>query len=56
MADSVIKKTTFLGFSGGQWLEIPLAMQGTLVQSLVQEDPICHRATKIEHHNICACA
>ena len=26
------------GFPGGQWLRICLAMQGTLVQSLVQED------------------
>ena len=28
-----------------QWLRICLAMQGTLVQSLVQEDPICHGAS-----------
>ena len=28
------------------WLRIPLAMQGILVQSLVPEDPTCHRATK----------
>ena len=56
MADSVIKKTAFLGFSGGQWLGIRLAIQGTLVRSLVQDDPTCHRATKTEYHNICACA
>ena len=24
------------------WITICLAMQGTLVQSLVQEDPMCH--------------
>ena len=56
MADSVIKKTAFLGFSGGQWLGIRLAIQGTLVESLVREDPTCHGATKTVHHNICACA
>ena len=26
-------------------------MQETRVQSLVQEDPICHGATKAMHHN-----
>ena len=30
-----------------QWLRITLAMRGTLVQSLVQEDPTGHRATKL---------
>ena len=34
-----------------QRLRVHLAMRGTLVQSLVQEDRICHRATKPEHHN-----
>ena len=29
-----------------QWLRIHLAMQGTPVQFLFQEDPICCRATK----------
>ena len=29
-----------------QWLRICPAMQGTPVQSLVREDPICHPATK----------
>ena len=29
-----------------QWLRILLAMQGTLVQFLVWEDPTCCRATK----------
>ena len=29
-----------------QWLRILLAMQGTLVRFLVQEDPTCHRANK----------
>ena len=29
-----------------QWLRILLPMQGTRVQSLVQEDPTCHRETK----------
>ena len=30
-----------------QWLRICLAIQGTWVQSLVQEDPTCPRATKL---------
>ena len=38
-----------------QWLRICLAMQGTLVRSLVQ-DPTCHGATKPVHHNHWACA
>ena len=29
-----------------QWLRICLPVQGTRVQSLVQEDPTCHGATK----------
>ena len=29
-----------------QWLRIHIAVQGTLVPSLVQEDPSCHGATK----------
>ena len=34
-----------------QWLRIRLPMQGTWVQSLVQEDPTCRGATKPVHHN-----
>ena len=34
-----------------QWLGIRFAMQGTLVPSLVQEDPTCHRATEPVHHS-----
>ena len=34
-----------------QWLRIHLPMQGTGVQSLVQEDPTCHGATKPVRHN-----
>ena len=34
-----------------QWLRIHLPMQGTQVQSLVQEDPTCHGAAKPVHHN-----
>ena len=37
------------------WLRIHLPMQGTWVQSLVQEDPTCHRATKPMCHNYWAC-
>ena len=33
-----------------QWLRIHLAVQGTLVQSLVQEEPIDHGAAKPMHH------
>ena len=38
-------------FRGGPWLGICLAMQGTLVQSLVLEDPTCCGATKPMHYN-----
>ena len=34
-----------------QWLRTRLPMQGTWVQALVQEDPICCRATKPVSHN-----
>ena len=34
-----------------QWLRIRLPVQGTRVQSLVQEDPACRGATKPMHHN-----
>ena len=33
-----------------QWLRICLPMQGTLVQSLVQEGSMCHGATNHGHH------
>ena len=34
-----------------QWLRVCLPMQGSQVGSLVQEDPICHRASKPVHHD-----
>ena len=34
-----------------QWLRIHLIVKGTLVQSLVQEDPTCSWATKPMHHS-----
>ena len=34
-----------------QWLRVRLPMQGTRVQSLVWEDPTCHRSTKPMRHN-----
>jgi len=34
-----------------QWLRICLPMQGTWVQSLLQEDSTCLRATKPMRHN-----
>ena len=36
-----------------QWVRIYLAMQGTPVQSLVQEDSTCHRTAKPVHRNCC---
>ena len=36
-----------------QWLRICLPIQGTWVQSLVQEDSTCCRTTKSIHHNYC---
>ena len=38
-------------FPGVQWLRIRLPMQGTWVQSLAQENPTCHGATKPMHCN-----
>ena len=38
-----------------QLLRICLPIQGTQVQSLVQEDPTCHGATKPVRHNYWAC-
>ena len=34
-----------------QWLRICLPMQGTQVQSLVREDPICRGVAKPVRHN-----
>ena len=34
-----------------QWLRIRLPVQGTRVQGLVQEDPICRGANKPVRHN-----
>ena len=39
-----------------QWQRSRLPMQETQVQSLIQEDPTCHRATKPVHHNYWSCA
>ena len=38
-----------------QWLRICLAMQGTWIRSLVQEDSTCCGAAKPTHHNYWAC-
>ena len=41
----------YLGtFLVAQWIRIHLPMQGTQVQSLIQENSTCHRATKPVHH------
>ena len=34
-----------------QWIRIRQPVQGTQVQSLDQEDPTCHRATKPMNHS-----
>ena len=34
-----------------QWLRIHLSMQGTQVQTLLQDDPMCHGATNTLSHN-----
>ena len=34
-----------------QWQRIHLQMQEKQVQFLIQEDPTCHEATKLMHHN-----
>ena len=39
-----------------QGLRIRLAIQGTLVQSLVGEDPTCLGATKSQHHSYWDCS
>ena len=44
-------KETKQDFLVAQWLRICLPMQGTRVQSLVQEDPTCHGATEPVRHN-----
>ena len=38
-----------------QWIKICLPMQGSLVQSLLQEDSMCPRETKPTSHNYWAC-
>ena len=39
-----------------QWSRIHLPIQGIQVQSLIREDPTCHGATKLIHHNCRICA
>ena len=39
-----------------RWIRTHLAVQGTWIQSLVQEDSICSRATKPRSHNFWACS
>ena len=43
-------------FPGGTVVKNRLPMQGTWVQTLIWEDPTCHRTTKPVHHNYWACA
>ena len=49
--DKLILKFIWRASLVAQWLRIHLPMQGTWVQSLVREDPTCHRATKPLCHN-----
>ena len=44
MSERKKKKVYYWASLVVRWLRICLAMQGTLVQSLVQEDPICRGA------------
>lgn len=44
-------KTAFWGVPGGSVVKRSPAIQGIWVESLVQEDPICSRATKLVCHN-----
>ena len=37
-------------FLVARWMRIHLPMQGTQVQSLIQENSTCYRATKPVHH------
>ena len=39
-----------------QWERIHLPMQETWVESLIRDNPICHRATKPVRHSCWACA
>ena len=54
-----VKKAMILTSLEVQWLRVCLPVQGTWIQSLVQEDPTCHRATKPTtteslHPRVCA--
>ena len=44
----------FETFLVARWIRIHLLMQGTGVWSLVQENSICHRATKLVCHSYLA--
>ena len=46
-----VKKYLSGAFLVAQWLRIHLPVQETQVQSLLQEDPTCLRATKPLCHN-----
>ena len=46
-----VKKYLSGAFLVAQWLRIHLPVQETQVQSLLQEDPTCLRATKPMYHN-----
>ena len=48
---AIVKKSTNRDFPVVQWLRIQLPVQGTRVQSLVQEDPTCRGATGPASHN-----
>ena len=56
MRCNLVKKTWLSTSLVAQWLRIRLPMQGTRVQSLVQEDPTCHGAAKSMRRNSSTCA
>ena len=44
-------KIPYRGFPGDSLIRIHLPMQEMCLRSLMQEDPMCCRATKPTHHN-----
>ena len=44
--ENLFVKRNYRDFPGGEVVKNPPTMQGTLVRSLVQEDPTCCGATK----------
>ena len=47
------KRSQARDFPGGAVVKNPPSNAGDTVQSLVREDPTCHRATQPVRHNYC---